>query len=584
MMPSSLSSLARLLLSRPLSGPAIPVALRLLETAQAGRLVSQLMQHQMGIAALRELPESCRADLPQTVAPVAARPPRQLPDDHLGPLPASCSGTWPGTWPVSAAALAEAYGRGDTDPSAVLSRLQRGAERLDRHHRRSPVLHLAEGAREDAEAAAAAYREGRPASLLCGVPVAVKEEVAVAGLPVRLGTEFLPDGPAPADATVVARLRRSGAVIAFSAPMTEYGLSPLGVSSRRELPQNPHAHGHAAGGSSTGPAVAVATGLCPLAIGTDGGGSVRIPSALCGVFGLKPTYGRLSRAGDPFGGTMDHLGPIGVSVADLAAFLSITAGPDEADPATFFAPASLPNGPDDLGAQRASWAAALSRGVRDLIIGIDDRLWQRCDPDVAHTCMVAIDRLCQEGARRVAVDLPLSAHAAAIGYLTFCTEVLATLRALRPDPVKVGPDLRLCLRLFAHFPADGYVDAQRLRGGLREEVRTALRAVDLLALPTTATVAPAVSETEMQGMVDPEVMDRLVRFTFVGNLTGIPGLSAPVGSKQIAGGVHLPIGLQLYGDAWDEATVLAAAAHLSRIGAARITRPQVSVDLLAGET
>ena len=213
--------------------------------------------------------------------------------------------------------------------------------------------------------------------------------------------------------------------------------------------------------------------------------------------------------------------------------------------------------------------------------GVSDALFAASDADVAHACARALDVLVALGAERVKVDLPLCGHASAIGYLTFGGELLCMLReVMERRPGDIGADLLMSLRLLSHIPGDGYLDAQRLRAGLREELRGAFSSVDLLAMPTTGQAAPPLSEVERGGLIDLPALDALVRFTFIGNLSGLPALSAPVGVKA-SGGAELPLGLQLVGDAWDEATVLAAAGALERQGAAEVRRPPGAIDLLA---
>lgn len=176
----------------------------------------------------------------------------------------------------------------------------------------------------------------------------------------------------------------------------------------------------------------------------------------------------------------------------------------------------------------------------------------------------------------VPVDLALARYAPAVGYVTISVESRAGLRSeWREHASEMSDDLQLTFAVTDAFSAVEYLDAQRVRAGLRAELARMFLGVDLLALPSTVATAARVTEKEMaSGFLDAKVIDGLCRFSFLGNLTGLPALSAPVGSD----GAGRPIGLQLVGDAWDEATVLAAAAHLERIGAARVDRPGVSVD------
>jgi aspartyl-tRNA(Asn)/glutamyl-tRNA(Gln) amidotransferase subunit A len=331
------------------------------------------------------------------------------------------------------------------------------------------------------------------------------------------------------------------------------------------MPRNPHDPTHVAGGSSTGSGVAVATGLVPFALGADGGGSIRIPSSLNGVFGIKPTWGRVSRAGDLFGGSVAHLGPMASSTADLARVIEVIGAPDPRDPETNTAPA-LPSG---------SLVRALGRGVRGLTIGIEENEWSDASPEVQRRGREALAALEKEGARLKQISAPLFRHAPAIGYLCISIETRAELRqdwAEHGDAMSA--DLQITMAVVKELGGVEFAEALRLRSGLRQEAARVLGEVDLLALPTTVSVAPAVTDAQFEsGFLDAQALAGLCRFNFLGNLTGLPACSAPIGAHD-----GLPIGLQLVGDAWDEATVLAACAHLERMGTAVASRPRIAVD------
>ena len=221
---------------------------------------------------------------------------------------------------------------------------------------------------------------------------------------------------------------------------------------------------------------------------------------------------------------------------------------------------------------------ALGRGVKDLSIGVPEAEWSRAHGEVAAAGKKALDALAREGARLVPIELSMAAHAAAIGYLTIAVEARAALREVElAHWDELGNDLKVFLSGVDGFVADDYVDAQRLREKLREEAQAALRAVDVIALPTTATTAPTITDAEARsGIIDTLALDAACRFAFLGNLTGLPAASAPVGKD----GAGLPIGLQILGDAWDEACVLQVLAHLERIGAASSPKPRGAIDLL----
>jgi aspartyl-tRNA(Asn)/glutamyl-tRNA(Gln) amidotransferase subunit A len=328
------------------------------------------------------------------------------------------------------------------------------------------------------------------------------------------------------------------------------------------MPRNPHAPDRVAGGSSTGSAVAVATGLVPLALGGDGGGSIRIPASLCGVFGIKATWGHVSRAGDVFGGTVAHVGPLATSTLDLARSLEVTVGHDPADPQTWLAPRREPG----------SFVRALSRGVKGMRIGVVESEWADASPAVARAGREALRALEREGARLVELRLELARWAAPAGYLAIGLEGRAAHRQLLAEGAPFSRDLAISYAVLGEMSGSDYTLAQRVRTGLRHEVARAFEDLDLLALPTTVDPATSATDREHQGgFVDARALDGLCRFAFLGNLTGLPALSAPVGLEG-----NLPLGLQLVGDAWDEATVFAAAAHLERVGVARVERPEIT--------
>ncbi|RYE83515.1 MAG: amidase, partial [Myxococcales bacterium] len=349
-----------------------------------------LFRRDLGIDQLARLPGAWRGPTPVDNAVVAGRPPRQGHDERLGAPPG-------GDWPRGSSALTAAYRAGQLSPQAVAGAALAAARALaGRQPSMGPLMGYDDaGAERDALASEARYRAGQPLGPLDGVPFVVKEETGIAGFPLRLGTTCIAATPVEHDATIVARLRAAGAIVLGQTPMTEYGLSPLGVSARRRLPRNPYRSDRVAGGSSTGSAVAVALGLCPFAIGADGGGSIRIPAAFCGLFGLKPTWGRVSRAGDAFGGTMDHLGPIASTTADLAHFLEACAQPDAADAATRDAPALVPG----------ALVSALGRGVRGLRIGVLHDEFAAATPTIAAACHAALAALEREGATLVPLRL-----------------------------------------------------------------------------------------------------------------------------------------------------------------------------------
>lgn len=543
-----------------LSGKPLLLAARALRDPRVAALGAEVMRRELGLSSLRAL-LSGRDTLDFNVLPRAGRPPRAL--SSIAPAPEGAS------WLLSAEALTRGYRKRTFTPAELLERLLAEAERLAE---RQPWLRCL-WVRDDAAARAAArasterYARGQPLGPLDGVPVVIKEQLAVAGLPRRLGHELPADALMDADGVVAERLRSEGALIVGLTSMTELGLSPVGINPKRPPLRNPHHVERAAGGSSTGSGIAVSVGLVPLAVSADGGGSTRIPAALCGVFGIKPTFGRVSRSGDGFSGSLNVLGPIGASSRELALFLDAVVGPDPGDPISAHVPKP-----------RAPFASALTRGVRGLRIGVDAREWSDADASVQQAGQRALQLLRESGVELVDITIPLAPYAVAIGALTIAAEVhglVQTLFTQKRDAF--GADVQLLMQVAGQLSAPEFLAAQALRDRLRRELATVFRDVDAIALPTTRITAPVVNDAdERTGRVDSHLVRALCRYTFLANLTGLPAASAPVGLDAEG----LPIGLQLVGDAWDEHTLLALVAELERIGVAHAARPPYHVDLL----
>jgi aspartyl-tRNA(Asn)/glutamyl-tRNA(Gln) amidotransferase subunit A len=402
------------------------------------------------------------------------------------------------------------------------------------------VTVTAEAALADARAIDATSRRGP----LAGVPVAVKDLLAVRG--VRRGNgsaAFDDDAAQTADATTIARLRAAGAIVVGTTHLHELAFGPTGVNPGLGTPTNPWHAERMPGGSSSGSAVAVAARMVPAAIGTDTGGSVRIPASFCGLTGIKPTYGRVSRAGvTPLAWSMDHVGPLVRSVEDAALLLRALAGHDPADATS----AQLPV-PD--------YVAGLGCGVAGRTIGVPRTFvdgW--IDDDVAAAFAASLTALRDGGAVVRDVALPALEHAnAALGAVVFAEAeaALGTVVGDRRD--RLGVDCRIFLELAKVVQARHYMAAQRFRTRLYDDVRGL--GVDLLATPTMAVPAPeTVAQVLRVHGEERGVQEVLARFTGPFNLLGLPALSVPCGVSRDG----LPIGLQLVGRPFAEADVLAA--------------------------
>jgi aspartyl-tRNA(Asn)/glutamyl-tRNA(Gln) amidotransferase subunit A len=396
---------------------------------------------------------------------------------------------------------------------------------------------------------------------LAGVPIAVKDILHVAGFPTSCGSRLLEGYQPPFEATVVSRLEAAGAIVFGKTNMDEFAMGSSTEHSAFKPTRNPWDRERVPGGSSGGSAAAVAARLTPLALGTDTGGSIRQPAALCGVAGLKPTWGRASRHGlVAFASSLDQVGPLARTVADLALATSVMCGHDPRDATSSTRP--LP----DL-------ASALPRGAAGLRIGVPRRsLATGVDPETLARFEDALAALADAGATLLEVDLPHLGHAIAAYYLVATAEASSNLA--RFDGVRYGlraegaVDLRglygesrdrgfgaevkrrILLGTFAL--AAGYKDAyylraQQVRTLIRRDFESAFAACDAVATPTTP--APAFRFGEKTA--DPVQMYLADVFTVPANLAGLPALSVPCG---LASG--LPVGLQLVGRPFDEETLL----------------------------
>ncbi|MGX5775575.1 AtzE family amidohydrolase [Methylorubrum zatmanii] len=410
------------------------------------------------------------------------------------------------------------------------------------------------GARAIARAAAldAARACGEALGPLAGVPFAVKNLFDVAGLPTRAGSRINRErAPAARDAALVRRLEAAGAVLVGALAMGEYAYDFTGENVHDGNTRNPHALGHMSGGSSGGSGAAVAAGLVPVALASDTNGSIRVPSAFCGCFGLKPTYGRLSRAGSfPFVGSLDHLGPMARSSRDLALAYDALQGPDPEDPAATSRPAE-PALPD------------LDRGIADLRIAVAGGYFaNRGDPEA----FAAVARVAGALGVTGSVEIPEAARARAAAYLITAAEGAALhLDRLRERAGDFDPAVRDRLLAGAMLPAPFVERAQRFRRWYRDAVLDLFREVDVILAPATPCRAPRSGQTSfvLDGVALP-VRANLGLFTQPLSFIGLPVVAVPVWLDD-----GLPLGVQVVAAPWNESLCLRVAHHLERAGAVR---------------
>jgi AtzE family amidohydrolase len=410
---------------------------------------------------------------------------------------------------------------------------------------------VADRARQTADALDARRARGEALAPLAGVPFAVKNLIDIAGLPTRAGSKINRDlPPAKRDGALVRRLEAAGAILVGALNMGEYAYDFTGENVHDGPSRNPHALDHMCGGSSGGSGAAIAAGLVPLALGSDTNGSIRVPSAFCGCFGLKPTYGRLSRAGSfPFVSSLDHLGPFARSVADLAVAYDAMQGLD----------------PDDLVATTRAPEPALpefERGVSNLRLAIaGGHFAKHGDAD----CFAALAKATRALGVTHTVELPEAGRARAAAYVITAAEGAALhLDRLRVRAADFDPAVRDRLIAGSAIPASWVIKAQRFRRWYRESVLEMFNKVDVILAPATPCRAPKIGQTtfELDGVTMP-VRPNIGIFTQPISFIGLPVVAVPV---WIDAG--LPLGVQAIAAPWKEANALRVARMLEQSGIA----------------
>ncbi|GCF07205.1 amidase [Dictyobacter arantiisoli] len=409
---------------------------------------------------------------------------------------------------------------------------------------------LREQAMRDAEQSERELRTGLYRSQLHGVPIAIKDLIAVQGVNTSASSQVLTDNIALEDAAVIEQLRRNGAIIIGKTNTFEFAYGPYAPPTR-----NPWDYSRTTGGSSGGSAAAVAAGMCLGAIGTDTGGSIRIPAACCGVTGLKPTYGRVSCYGViPLSWTLDHVGPIGHSAEDCAIIFDAIAKYDPRDPNSVSGPPTTPNRYTTI-LEGVEGRGPLS--LQGLKIGVpQDDFVNPLDPEVRRAWRAALLVLQEEGIEIINVDLPrpdmdlyrtIQKPEAALAHMQ---------KGWFPERSSAYGDLvRTRLSEGQQIPAINYLAALHERRQLSSNFRAALQRVDAFILPTIPTPAILASQAGQIIKIDgvqEEATTAYLRLTMPFNITGLPSISFPAGFNAAG----LPIGLQIAGKPFEEATIL----------------------------
>jgi aspartyl-tRNA(Asn)/glutamyl-tRNA(Gln) amidotransferase subunit A len=438
---------------------------------------------------------------------------------------------------------AAAIRRGDLSPVALTEEMLARIERYD-PGLNSFLTVTAEEARAQAARAEAEIAAGRYRGPLHGIPLALKDLIDTAGIRTTAGTRIMAERVPDEDAPVVARLKAAGAVLLGKLNLHECAYGVSNINPHHGPTRNPWDPTRIPGGSSGGSGAAVAARLCLGALGTDTGGSIRIPASLCGIVGLKPTYGRVSRAGVfPLSWSLDHVGPMARRAADCAAMLEAIVSGDGT------------NGPAPSSRTVGDWSSGDLRGLR---VGVPRvHFFEGVEPEVEAAVRAAIDGMGERGAEVRDVSVPLIEH-----FRTLLTTIVSAEaysiheKDLRARAEQFGDDVRARLRWGECLLASHYLKAQRTRRLYRDRLLELFEAVDLLVTPTTPVPALPIDAIQQGGPDAYAAAARtLTQCTGPFNLAGVPALSLPCGFT-VAG---LPIGLQLVGPPLSEAMLLAVA-------------------------
>ncbi len=406
---------------------------------------------------------------------------------------------------------------------------------------------------------------------LCGVPCAIKDAILVEGEKCTAGSKILENYVAPYDATVIKKLKEAGVVILGKTNLDEFAMGGSGENSAFSVAKNPHDKTRVAGGSSSGSAAAVAADMAVYSLGSDTGGSIRLPSSFCGIVGLKPTYGAVSRSGlIAFGSSLDQIGPIAKTVEDAKIVFQAISGKDPMD------------------ATSAEYAFKdLNVSLKGLKIGVPKEYFVKgIDPEVEKIIRDAIKKAEQAGAEIVEISLPSVEFALACYYIIAPSEASANLA--RFDGIKYGlsegagkdllevylhsrgkgfgAEVKRRIMIGTYALSSGYYDAyykkaQEVRELIKEDFKKAFSKVDLIFCPVSP--VPAIKIGERTD--DPLSMYLMDIYTVSVNMAGLPGISLPAGRQVCQDGTELPVGLQIIGNHFEENKILAIASQLEKM-------------------
>jgi aspartyl-tRNA(Asn)/glutamyl-tRNA(Gln) amidotransferase subunit A len=433
--------------------------------------------------------------------------------------------------------IAQKIRSGETSPSEIVRLLLEQIRRTD-DKLQAYITVCEESSLKLAEAAELQLKAGHDLGVLHGIPVSIKDLYETEGIRTTCGSRLMQDYVPKKDSTVVARLKSKGAIVLGKLNTHEFALGAVSPPTK-----NPWDLGRIPGGSSGGSAAALAMGSAIATTGSDTGGSIRIPASFCGVVGLKPTYGRVSRAGMfPESWSLDHAGPLTKRLEDAALLLRIMAGRDELDPTSSDLPV-----PD--------YVQELETNIAGLRVGVPtNHFFEHCDCEIAKAVNAAIEVLEGLGCTKVEFEFPsISEIMAAYTTIDLCEASAYHEREIEQRAADFQPDVRLLLEQGLLIPASYYIQALRVRAMLFAKVMSLFDHLDVIVTPSEPIVAPQVNQTIVRiNDYEESVDSAAVRYLAPFNLTGLPALSIPCGFSSKG----LPIGMQIVGRAYDESTIL----------------------------
>jgi aspartyl-tRNA(Asn)/glutamyl-tRNA(Gln) amidotransferase subunit A len=457
----------------------------------------------------------------------------------------------------SASSMAEDIATGKQSAAAAIDAVLANIEGLNPKVNAFTAV-TAGRARGKAKEIDAALAQGKPLGPLAGVPFAVKDLFDIAGLVTLAGSKINRSRPpAPRDATLIERLEAAGAVLAGALNMGEYAYDFTGENIHYGPSRNPHDLNRMTGGSSGGSGAAVSAGLVPIALGSDTNGSIRVPASFCGLFGLKPTYGRLPRTRSfPFVASLDHVGPLARNVRDLALAYDAMQGPDEEDPVAAKRPAELS-------------LPSLDRGIGGLRIARAGGYFRR---GATKEVLAAFDSAGSALGAHREIELPEVQRARSAAFIITASEGAALhLDRLRRSAADFDPAVRSRLIAGAMIPASLVVKAQKFRRWFQAEIRKLFEAFDAVIAPATPCTAPLIGETVLNlDGVEVPLRANIGIYTQPISFIGLPVVAVPVPVSP------LPVGVQIIAPAWREDIAIAIAADLERRGVAAAPLPSLT--------